>query len=104
MTTPIDTCRLYLRLRDLARPERADDAPCRLVDVDHDHAAANDLGLSPQQIDDALAELEDADLIHRLTPSEEQDRHVEHPPGHHDVLTVTSMDDLSAAALLIASS
>ncbi len=97
MTQPFDSCRLFFAMRDKAwasgEPGVID------VDCDLDDSPALDMTGAGTRV--AMDHLLEAQLVHRLTPRQEQRLGLEPRPGRSPRLFVEPMDDLMAATILM---
>ena len=103
MHEPIDDCRLYLALRDMAwcghEPET--DAAAGELEIDLD--VPRDLGLSEAATKTALEDLLEADLVHRVrTASDlEGSEHDDRRPAER--IYVEPLDALTATTIIFCS-
>ncbi len=102
MSRPIDCCRLYFTLRNRAweRDGSAHLGTSGLIDVDHELEHPDDVGLTRREMLDAMRRLEEAHLIHGVTPSDERRIGLEH---HEHRVYVEAVDDLTVATLMMSS-
>ncbi len=103
MTQPFVSYRLFSLLRFRAYSEPGDgelEAPGRgLVELDHEIGESERLGVSSEDTRTAMDDLVDADLIHRLTPAQQQELGIR--GGDRQVVFVAPLDDLTVATMLL---
>jgi hypothetical protein len=105
MTLPFDSCNLYFYLRNRAYSESVSDPAMAsgrpgIVEFDRVRPEPTGLGLSHEQTLHAIDRLVDAELIHRLTPEQEQRLYPASAGHHEDALLVEPCDDLTAAIMI----
>ncbi len=100
MSQPFDSCRLYFTLRNRAwaHPGSARQGTFGLIDIDREIEHPDDVGLSRDEMLEAIKSLEEANLLHEITSQEADRLGLEH---HQHRVYVEVVDDLTAATILM---